>query len=125
MMTGADLATNQLEGQAPAGFDVGPTDRPDDARVATDPDERLPWPDPAAVRAWWNQRGSGFPDGKRLLWGSPPESPWLEQVLRAERQPVRAAAAIELGLRQPGRPLFPVRAPARRQLRALAALGRA
>ena len=44
---------------------------------------------------------------------------WLERVLRDGSQPAREAAAIELCLRERRWPLFEVRAPGRRQRRAL------
>ncbi len=110
-------------GEPPAGFQAGPSDDPGDARVAPDPDARLPWLDEAAVRRWWAQRGADLPAGTRLLRGRPRrDEAWLARVLREGSQPARAAAAITLAIHRPGRPLFEVRAPARGQARALAAL---
>ena len=40
---------------------------------------------------------------------------WLKTVLRDGRQRQRAAAALELAIRQPGTPLFNVAAPGFRQ----------
>ena len=46
MITGVDLAYDDLDTDAPEGFQAGPNDNPDDDNVALDPDEDLPWPDP-------------------------------------------------------------------------------
>lgn len=119
-VTGVDLRAQRLAGTPPSSFHAAPTDHPDDEHVAVDPDEHLPCPDEVAVRRWWAQQGPQFPVGTRFLRGRPMDIPWLEHVLRNECQPTRAAAALELRLRQPGRPLLDVRAPARRQMRALA-----
>ena len=50
LITGVDLAYDDLETDAPEGFEAGPTDNPDDENVALDPDENLPWPDPALIQ---------------------------------------------------------------------------
>ena len=59
--------------------------------------------------------------GTRHLLGKPMTLEWLEHVLKAGSQPARAAAALELSLRQPRRPVFEVRAPGFLQRRALTA----
>ncbi|MCC6559271.1 MAG: TIGR02270 family protein, partial [Polyangiaceae bacterium] len=120
LITGGDLAAQGLSGQAPEGFASGPTDDPGDPDVAPDPDARLPWPDVAAVRAWWARRSVGLAPGARLLLGEPIDLERLWRVLRAGSQPARAAAAIEMGSLRRGWPLFEVRAPGFRQRRALA-----
>jgi hypothetical protein len=40
---------------------------------------------------------------------------WLRQVLREGKQRQRAAAALELAIREPNKPLFNVAAPGFRQ----------
>ena len=42
MITGVDIAYEDLEGEWPAGFEAGPTEDPEDENVAMDPDEDLP-----------------------------------------------------------------------------------
>lgn len=116
MITGADLADEKLEGSPPDGFTAGPTEDPADDDVALDLDENLPWPDQAKVAAWWSRRQSEFEPGTRYLCGRPMTEHALQQVLRSGYQRQRAAAAIELSLARPDRPLFPVRAMASRQL---------
>jgi uncharacterized protein (TIGR02270 family) len=119
MITGLDLAAEKLAAKPPEGFEAGPTDDPNDEDVSMDPDESLPWPDVAAVGAWWRAHAGEYKRGTRYLLGKPMTPEWLEQVLRAGSQPARAAAALELSLRQAKRPLFEVRAPGFQQRRAL------
>jgi uncharacterized protein (TIGR02270 family) len=115
MITGIDLAYDDLEKNAPEGFEAGPTENPEDENVDMDPDEHLPWPDAALIQKWWTKHKSRFQNGTRYLLGKPISIEWLRQVLRIGRQRQRAAAALELAIRQPGQPLFEVRAPGFRQ----------
>jgi uncharacterized protein (TIGR02270 family) len=111
MITGVDLAYEDLEGEWPEGFEAGPTENPEAENVEMDPDENLPWPNPELVQRWWEQHRRQFQMGTRYLLGQPISLEWLQQVLRVGRQRQRAAAALELAIRQPGQPLFEVRAP--------------
>lgn len=120
MITGADLSALRLKSKPPEGFEAGPTGDPADENVAMDPDESLPWPDAEAINTWWQRRSIEFKRGTRHLLGKPMTPEWLESVLRGGSQPARAAAAIELSLRQPRRPVFEVRAPGFLQRRGLA-----
>lgn len=115
MMTGVDLVYDDLEREEPEGFEAGPTENPEDEDVAMDPDEDLPWPDSALIGDWWNQNKNNFPPGKRYLIGKPQAEEWLNEVLRTGRQRQRAAAALELAILHPEKPLFEVRAPGFRQ----------
>jgi uncharacterized protein (TIGR02270 family) len=115
MITGVDLAYDDMEKRAPEGFEPGPTDNPQDENVDMDPDEHLPWPDPALIQKWWTNNRGRFQNGTRYLLGKPMSIEWLQQVLRVGRQRQRAAAALELAIRQPGQALFEVRAPGFRQ----------
>jgi uncharacterized protein (TIGR02270 family) len=80
-----------------------------------DPDEDLSWPKPEAIHTWWKNHQGPFRSGTRYLLGKPMSQEWLQDVLRNGRQRRRAAAALELAMRQPGQPLFEVRAPDFRQ----------
>jgi len=115
MITGIDLAYHDLEKRAPEGFEAGPTENPEDENVEMDTDENLPWPDPVSIQKWWSNNQSQFQKGTRYLLGKPITIEWLQEVLRIGRQRQRAAAALELAIRQPGQPLFEVRAPGFRQ----------
>lgn len=110
-MTGLDLAYEDLERDQPEGFEAGPTENPEDEDVSMDPDEDLPWPDPELVSRWWAANGSAFSPGTRYLLGKPISPASLMETLVMGRQRQRAAAALELALANPGRPLFETRAP--------------
>ena len=45
MITGVDLAYDDLDGEWPEGFESGPAENPEDEDVAMDSDEDLPWPE--------------------------------------------------------------------------------
>jgi len=80
-----------------------------------DPDDNLPWPELALVQKWWDKNRGQFQNGTRYLLGKPMTVEWLKTVLRDGRQRQRAAAALELAIRQPGQPLFNTAAPGFRQ----------
>jgi uncharacterized protein (TIGR02270 family) len=111
MITGIDIAYEDLDGAWPEGFEAGPTEDPKDENVTMDPDEDLPWPNPELIDKWWHTHRGNFHQGTRYLVGKPMSIEWLQEVLRVGYQRQRAAAALELAIRQPGRPLFEVRAP--------------
>jgi len=115
MITGVDLAYQDLDGDQPEGFEAGPNDDPGDENVQPDPDEDLPWPHPGRARAWWESQKSRFAPGKRYLLGREitPES--VREALSAGRQRQRAAAALEIAILEPGSPLEEVRTPGFRQ----------
>jgi uncharacterized protein (TIGR02270 family) len=115
LITGANIAYEDLEGERPEGFEAGPTENPEDEDVAMDADLNLAWPEPALIQKWWSARQGDFAKGTRYLLGQPitPES--LRLALKNGYQRQRAAAALELAILKPGRPLFEVRAPGFRQ----------
>jgi uncharacterized protein (TIGR02270 family) len=119
MITGVDIAYEDLEGERPEGFEAGPTENPEDEDVAMDPDEDLPWPDPALIGDWWQKNEGNFKSGVRYLCGKPISEEQCQHVLRYGYQRQRAAAAIELAMMHPGTPLFNVAAPGFRQQRLL------
>jgi uncharacterized protein (TIGR02270 family) len=110
-ITGADIANENLGSRKPDGFEVGPTENPEDEDVTMDRDEDLPWPDIQLIRQWWDQRKEGFLNGTRFLMGRPVDRDNLERVLKTGRQRLRAAAALELAMEKPDEPLFEVRSP--------------
>jgi uncharacterized protein (TIGR02270 family) len=115
MITGVDIAYEDLDGEWPEGFEAGPTEDPEDENVDMDPDEDLPWPEPELINRWWYNHRGEFQAGTRHLLGKPISIGWLQDVLRNGMQRQRAAAALELAMWQPGQPLFEVRAPGFRQ----------
>jgi uncharacterized protein (TIGR02270 family) len=120
-ITGADIATLDLEGEPPEGFEAGPTEDAEDENVELDPDENLAWPAPARVQAWRQSHKKDYPSGVRHMAGKPISLANCAQVLRHGRQRQRADAALQSALLQPGRPLFEVRARGSRQRQALGA----
>ena len=119
MITGVDLAYDDLEGEWPEGFEAGPTEEPEDEDVKMDADEDLLWPVPELIAKWWNKKKGEFRIGTRYLVGKPISEEHLMQVLRTGYQRQRVAAALELAMLQPGQPLFEVRAPGFRQQKIL------
>lgn len=115
MITGIDIAYEDLEGEWPEGFEAGPTESPEDEDVEMDSDEDLPWPDPELILNWWKKNSNEFKNSTRYLLGQPITSENLQQVLKTGRQRQRYAAALELAMMQQGQPLFEVRAPGFRQ----------
>jgi uncharacterized protein (TIGR02270 family) len=120
MITGVDLKYLDLDRPKPEKFEAGPSDDPNDADVAMDQDEDLPWPTPDLVRKWWDKHQHEFPPGIRYLRGKPIEPANLIDALKNGYQRQRAAAALELALLRPSDPMFEVRASGRRQMELLA-----
>ncbi len=123
MITGLDLAYEDLEGEWPEGFEAGPTENPEDEAVALDPDEDLPWPAPELIEAWWAGNRGRFSSGTRHLVGALIAPEHCAEVLRGGFQRQRRAAALELALIDPGSPLFETRAPGFRQQKWLGVKG--
>ena len=107
MLTGLDLAYDDLDRDAPDGFSAGPTESPDDEDIRMDADENLPWPDPALVSRWWAEHSDTFVAGHRYLLGSRIGPTTEPSGKPTQRQ--RAACAIEAALAAPDRPLTEVR----------------
>jgi len=119
LITGVDLAYDDLEGDWPEGFEAGPTENAEDEDVALDADEDLPWPKPDLIAQWWSDEQARFPKGQRLLCGQPISPETCLDVLKNGFQRQRRAAALELALLSPNEPLFNTSAPAKRQMRML------
>ena len=115
MITGVDIAYENLEGESPEGFEAGPTENPEDEDVKMDTDEDLPWPDHDLISAWWDKNKVGFKAGTRYLCGQPITESNLQHLLRYGYQRQRHAAALELAIRNPDQPLFNIHAPGFRQ----------
>ena len=115
MITGVDLAYDDLDGDLPEGFEAGPTENPEDEDVAMDADEDLPWPESSLIQAWWEKNKSSFRVGTRYLVGQLITDDHCQKILKTGFQRQRRAAALELGLLQKDEPLFNTSAPGFRQ----------
>ena len=115
MITGVDLAYDDLEQDWPEGFEAGPSENPEDEDVALDADEDLAWPAPALLAQWWVDHQADYRAGTRYLCGRPVDRAASVAVLQQGLQRQRRAAALELALLSPGSQLFNTSAPARRQ----------
>jgi len=116
LITGIDIAYQDLEGESPEGFQAGPTENPEDEDVAMDSDEDLPWADSALVAQWWDQHQQDFIPGNRYLSGKPVSEKQCSIVLRTGFQRQRKVAALDLVVMQPpGAMLFETRAVGKRQ----------
>ena len=119
LISGIDLAYDDLEGERPQDFESGPTEDPADHNVELDSDEDLPWPDPAKIQVWWAANQQKFQIGTRYLLGTPLNETQCRHVLRTGFQRQRVAAALELALLKHDEILFEVRGPGWRQQRLL------
>lgn len=115
LVTGVDLAHEQLESVQPLRPDMVDDDDLDAIDITMDPDEDLPWPEPRLIQAWWNGNKGRFEAGQRYLLGQAISEAQCEAVLRSGYQRQRRAAALELALMKPDRPLFETRARGQRQ----------
>ena len=123
MITGVDLAYDDLDGEWPEGFEAGPTENPEDEDVAMDADEDLPWPEQSLIQAWWEKNNNNFRAGTRYFIGKPITVEHCQQVLNTGFQRQRRAAALELALLQKDVPLFNTSASGFRQQQLLRQLG--
>ncbi|MBE7446389.1 MAG: TIGR02270 family protein [Planctomycetia bacterium] len=119
IITGVDIAYEDLEGEWPEGFEAGPTENTADEDVEMDNDEDLPWPKPELIQNWWKKNSNKFKNGTRYLLGQPITPENLLQVLKNGRQRQRAAAGLKLAIIKPGQPVFEVRAPGFKQKKML------
>jgi uncharacterized protein (TIGR02270 family) len=110
-ITGVHLTSDKLETTSPEGYKSGPTEDPADEEVALDPDDNLAWPDRVKCADWWAKNRSKFTPGTRYLDGKPINAVTLREILKSGYQRQRAAAALELAMLEPGKPLFEARAP--------------
>ena len=121
MITGVDLAYEDLEGEWPKGFQAGPSENPEDEDVSLDSDEDLAWPDTSVIHEWWKKNEGRFRIGARYLCGQPITVETSQRVLNSGFQRQRMAASLELALMRPEEPLFEIRAPGFKQQRWLVA----
>jgi len=119
MMTGVDLAYDDLDSDWPEGLEAGPNDDPQDENVEMDADEDLPWPNPELIGQWWSSNQGRFSAGERYLAGASITPEQCHRVLKSGTQRQRNAAALEVALARADEPYFNTRAPGFRQEQAL------
>jgi uncharacterized protein (TIGR02270 family) len=123
LITGVDLAEQDLERKPPDQFESGPNDNPEDETIEMDPDEGLPWPASRRVQDWWDANRDGFEPGTRYFVGAPVADAHCLGVLKNGCQRQRILAAHYRCVLAPGTPLFNTSAPAWRQRTLLAQMG--
>ena len=115
LITGVDIAYEDLDAEQPEGFEVGPFEDEEDERVEMDEDEDLPWPDPELMDVWWNKHKKQFHSGIRYLAGQPISLKHCRYVLANGFQRQRIAASMELAFLESDKVLFETRAPGKQQ----------
>jgi uncharacterized protein (TIGR02270 family) len=109
LITGADFRLENLEGHPPAALTEHPSDDAESEDVSLDPDENLIWPDPDRIEAWWKAGAAKFQSAHRYLKGREITAGFLPTVHAYEKLSDRAAAALELAIQQPNRPIYETR----------------
>lgn len=122
-ITGLDLEKEQLTATAPTASkpQEGAGDEDD---FVEDPDEGLPWPDPAKLATCWKANALRFNKTTRYRHGQPHSRQVLIDILHHGNLLDRHHAAFELALVEPTAPLLETPAFADRQRRELAKLAR-
>jgi uncharacterized protein (TIGR02270 family) len=121
LITGADLKYLDLDQDPPRDPREDDEEYWAKAHEVLDVDGDLPYPAVEKVVLWWRANQHRFRPGQRYLCGCPIERDSLQNVLQEGKQRQRAAAALELALLQPTKPLLEVRARGDVQERSLAA----
>lgn len=104
LITGLDLVEHQLAQPT----ETSPTH-------PKNPMRSLPYPNPDAIKTWWQANDNRFQRGIRYLLGRPITPDHCLEALVNGYQRQRTAAALELALIQTGMPLFALHAPAAEQ----------
>lgn len=118
------VVTTPAPSTPPAAADSKPQEgADDDDDFVEDPDEGLPWPNPAKLASWWNTNAARFAAMTRYRNGKPYSRQVLIDILHNGPLPDRHHAAYELALLEPSSSLLETYAFADRQRRELAQLG--
>ncbi|HTV01231.1 MAG TPA: TIGR02270 family protein [Luteitalea sp.] len=121
-ITGIDIDEHGLDAgltvSGEVAFDSGDESEAGGDDAVDHRDADLVTPSAEKVAEWWRQHQQEFPGGTRHLAGRSVDVTALGEVLRRERQPLRAAAALQLALLEPEAPYFDIgaRATFQRQL---------
>jgi len=76
----------------------------------------LPWPDKNKIQHWWQINHNRFDLNKRYFLGQEWSTQQFKFALKSGRQQQRAYAALCLAVYQPGKAMFNVCAPVKRQI---------
>jgi uncharacterized protein (TIGR02270 family) len=124
-ITGIDIDEHGLDAEGPGADELASQSNDESAADAIeavdDRDDDLVMPSAEKVAGWWRQHQHEFQGGVQYLAGQSVAAPALREALRRERQPLRAAAALQLTLLEPEAPYFDVGARATFQRQLLAA----
>jgi len=121
LITGVDLARDDLEQDAPPMSAKEGDEASIDEVLALDYESNLPWPSPRLIKRWWDAHQDAFVPGVRYLCGAPITAKSALAVMATGKQRQRIAAAMELALLDHRRPLFETRGRAAFQRREVAA----
>lgn len=83
--------------------------------LVPEPEDALPWPNAAAIRAWWQARRGDLDDSTRYLGGTPMTGVVVLEALRDGPLRRRHALAFELGVRTAGEIVIGTRGLSARQ----------
>jgi uncharacterized protein (TIGR02270 family) len=97
VITGADLLKESLTVDAPEGIAEEPIKNADSG---------LLWPSQNGIKEWWRKRKGEFRPGVRYFNGHEMTTESLRDVLRNGTQTRRTAAALNLAVLEPSRPIF-------------------
>lgn len=98
LITGVDLADQDLDGGPSEDLELITTDDLSDEDRVFDPDDQLLWPDPERVALWWKDNGDRMTCGRRHILGQLVNLTSCEVVFREGYQRQRRAAAYEQAL---------------------------
>jgi uncharacterized protein (TIGR02270 family) len=101
-ITGMDVNGHKLT-EPPGASQPSPQD---DDEALEDPDDGLPWPDPAKLRAWWDANRARFTKGTRYRNGVPYAPEVLYDRLQQGSLSERHHVALELAFLNPAWPVL-------------------
>jgi uncharacterized protein (TIGR02270 family) len=95
MITGVDIAYDDLARKRPADALETPNGDPADENVEVDEDEHLPWPHSHLLTEWWQLNARRFPRGIRHILGRPVGADAIDHAWELAYQRQRRVAAVD------------------------------
>lgn len=108
MLTGVDIAYQDLDAEPDETAELEPSDDAEDEQVALDPDEALPWPAREKIQPWWQAQAKDYSAGQRYLLGRSLRQSTIAYALKEGYQRQRLSAAFAMQSLMPGIGLFDV-----------------